>query len=57
MAFQYYGDNSLQQTPNIGSGFDASQLYNNSDQAYSDLMSADLDTMIEQDIPFGGFED
>jgi len=44
-------------TPNIGSGFDASQLYNNSDQAYSDLMSADLDTMIEQDIPFGGFED
>jgi len=44
-------------TPNIGSGFDASQLYNNSDQAYSDLISADLDTMIEQDIPFGGFED
>jgi hypothetical protein len=44
-------------TPNIGSGFDASQLYNNSDQAYSNLMSADLDTIIEQDIPFGGFED
>jgi len=44
-------------TTSDGSGFDSSQLYNNSDQAYSDLMTTDLETMIEDDIPFGGFGD
>ena len=39
---------------NIGSGFDSSQLYNNSDQAYSDLMGADLNTLIEQQEDLGG---
>ena len=42
---------------NIGSGFDASQLYNNSDQAYSDLMSADLNTLIEQQEDLGFNDD
>jgi len=39
---------------NIGSGFDDSQLYNNSDQAMKAFKKADLDTMINSDIPFGG---
>ena len=42
---------------NIGSGFDDSQLYNNSDQAMEAFEKADLDTMIESDIPFGGLPD
>jgi len=38
----------------VGSGFDSSQLYNNSDQAYSGLMSTDLSTLIEQQEDLGG---
>lgn len=41
----------------LDSGFDESQLYNSSSQDYSNLMDADLDSMIESDIPFGGFPD
>lgn len=41
----------------IGSGFDSSQLYNNSDQAYSDLMQADLNQMIEEDLGSAYLED
>ena len=38
----------------VDSGFDSSQLYNNSDQAYSDLMNTDLNTLIEQQEDLGG---
>tara|TARA_R100001460_G_scaffold43191_2_gene79456 strand:+ start:1187 stop:1981 length:795 start_codon:yes stop_codon:yes gene_type:complete len=40
--------------PNIGSGFDASQLYNNSDQSYSDLMTTNLNTLVNEQEDLGG---
>jgi hypothetical protein len=42
--------NNLGGSRGIGSGFDSSQLYNNRDKAYSDLMKADLNQMIEDDL-------
>ena len=38
----------------VDSGFDSSQLYNNSDQAYSNLMNTGLNTLIEQQEDLGG---
>ena len=38
----------------VDSGFDSSQLYNSSDQAYSDLMNTDLNTLIDQQEDLGG---
>ena len=38
----------------VDSGFDSSQLYNSSDQAYSDLMNTDLNTLIDQQDDLGG---
>ena len=46
--------NSFGNKNTIDSGFDSSQLYNNSDQAYSNLMDADLNTLIEQQEDLGG---
>ena len=46
--------NSFGNKNTIDSGFDSSQLYNNSDQAYSNLMDADLSTLIEQQEDLGG---